>query len=142
MGFGITTAALIYLQTSQGPRAVLPWEAQVQVLKCKLVSKGATVEEYALTISDSHAFIVGQAPGQSINMELFSPIESLPPVVRGKAVVRRFHFTAGSQTASVRQLYRSARLESTFIVLGSNAIDKEDLPFETSAAFCSPDEKS
>ncbi len=142
MGLGVTAAALIFLQAAPVPRVVFPWEGQVQVLMCKLVSKDATVEDYVLTISDSHAFIVGQAPSQSVQMEMFVPFESLPPVIRGQALVRRFQFTAGDQTASVRQLYQAGHLKSTFIVSGSNASDIQDLPFEAFAAFCAPAQRS
>lgn len=142
IGLATSTAALLIMQAAPVARPVWPWDGKVQVLICTIVGKERGTEEYVLTLTDEQAFIAGQTPGQAVRMDMFVPLESLPPVGRGQARIRRLQFSAGEQTAFVRQLYQADQLQSTFLSLGTNAREGRDLPFETFAGFCSPTQPS
>lgn len=142
IGIATYTVALLIMTATPVARPVLPWDGDLQVFTCTIVGDERSAEEYVLTLTDAQAFIVGQAPGQAVRMKMFVPFESLPPVVRGQATIRRLQFSTGEQTAFVRQLYQGDQLQSTFLSLGSNAREGRDLPFETFAGFCTSTQPS
>ena len=139
MSFSVLIVAFIAAQAApQAIRPASPWDGQVQSLLCNTVSGEQVAAEYVLTLTGSDGFIVGQQPGQALQMDAFVAFEESPPVVRGQAFVRRLSFAVGSQTAFVRQLFQSGEHVSTFISVGSDVTDERDLPFETTAGFCQP----
>ena len=142
IGLATSTAALLVMQAAPVARPALPWDGEVQVFRCTIVGDERSTEEYVLTLTNAQALLVGQAPGQAVRMDMFVPFESLAPVVRGKAAIRRLQFSAGEQIVFVRQLYQGGQLQSTFLSLGANAREGRDLPFETFAGFCSPTQPS
>ena len=129
IGLAASTATVLFAQAAP-VRPVWPWDGGPQVLTCNIVGTGGAVEDYVLTISDTHAFITGQAAGQAIRMEMFVPFQSLPPTVRNEGKVRRVQFPVGDQTALVRQLYQGDELRSTFLNIGSNATEGQQLTID------------
>jgi hypothetical protein len=132
-----TALALILMQAAAMPSLpVSPWDGQLQTFVCSAVTNERAAPEYVLTLTDTDAFIVGQEPGQGLQMASFVAFENLPSVVRGQAVIRRLSFPVGPQVAFVRQLYQAGAHVSTFISVGADVTPERDLPFETLAGFC------
>ena len=112
------------------------------MLGCSLMNERSEVDEYVLTLTDTHAFLVGQAPGQTLRMDEFAAIESLPLRVRQGAAIRSLGFEIADHKALVRQYYQQGVLQYTQIAVGSDANERRQLPTESFVGFCQPTGKS
>ena len=127
---------LLVLQTAALPvHPMTPWSGSVQVMNCDVVQANGDHAQFDLTLMDDKAF-VADGTEAGVEMELFAPTRNGTNIVRGDAIVRRIDFDTADAKIVVRQLYQANALRNTFVVIGDDATDEQDLGFEQAAGFC------